>query len=106
MWSCCSRINGPRRRWMCLRRCPTPKTDCAAVGYKWYDSRQRQPLFPFGHGLTYTRFAYTGLKVASNDGTVTATFDVKNVGAAEGKEVAQVYVGHAGGGWEAPKRLA
>ncbi len=83
-----------------------PYTEGAAVGYKWYDSRQRQPLFPFGHGLTYTRFAYTGLKVASNDGTVTATFDVKNVGAAAGKEVAKVYVGHAGGGWEAPKRLA
>jgi len=85
---------------------PVTYTEGAAVGYKWYDSRQRPPLFPFGHGLTYTRFAYTGLQAASKDGTVTATFDVKNVGAAEGKEVAQVYVGHAAGGWEAPKRLA
>ena len=81
-------------------------TEGAAVGYKWYDSRQRQPLFPFGHGLTYTRFAYTGLKAVSKEGAVTASFDVKNVGALDGKEVAQVYVGPAAGGWEAPKRLA
>ncbi|TLY77837.1 MAG: glycosyl hydrolase, partial [Gammaproteobacteria bacterium] len=59
-----------------------------------------------GHGLTYTRFAYTGLKAVSKEGAVTASFDVKNVGALDGKEVAQVYVGPAAGGWEAPKRLA
>ena len=57
------------------------------VGYRWYDAEHKQPLFPFGFGLSYTTFAYTGLKV--NSGSV--TFAVKNTGTRAGAEIAQVY---------------
>jgi len=59
----------------------------AMVGYKFYQAHQRPVLFPFGFGLSYTSFAYSGLKV--KDGSV--TFTVKNTGARAGVEVAQVY---------------
>lgn len=64
------------------------------VGYRGYDRRQVAPLFPFGHGLSYTTFKYSDLYVAkaSDDGTVEVSFQVTNVGNREGAEVAQVYV--------------
>ena len=65
------------------------------VGYRWYDAKQIEPLFAFGHGLSYTTFAYKDLKVAppSKDMQVTVEFDVTNTGSRAGAEVAQVYVG-------------
>jgi beta-glucosidase len=79
----------------------------AAVGYKWVDRINLQPLFPFGHGLSYTRFELDGLKASSNgNGTVTVGFSVRNIGKRRGMEVAQVYVSPVSGGWEAPRRLA
>lgn len=78
----------------------------AAVGYKWYDLKKIEPLFAFGHGLSYSRFAYSNLKAAAVGDKVTVSFDVKNVGARAGKDVPQVYVSPKAGGWEAPKRLA
>lgn len=78
----------------------------AAVGYKWYDLKKIEPLFPFGYGLSYTKFAYSNLTATAAGDKVTVSFDVKNVGARAGKDVPQVYVGPKAGGWEAPKRLA
>lgn len=78
----------------------------AAVGYKWYDLKKIEPLFAFGHGLSYTTFAYSNLKASAAGDKVTVSFDVKNTGARAGKDVPQVYVGPKAGGWEAPKRLA
>jgi len=78
----------------------------AAVGYKWYDLKKIEPLFPFGYGLSYTQFAYSNLTATAAGDKVTVSFDVKNVGARAGKDVPQVYVGPKAGGWEAPKRLA
>ena len=75
----------------------------AAVGYKWYDKKALKPLFPFGYGLSYTRFALSNLKAEVANGTVHATAVVTNTGARAGMAVAQIYV--AGDGWEAPKRL-
>jgi len=59
-------------------------------GYKWFDSEGKQPLFPFGFGLSYTQFRYTNLQV--EPGTKTATFAIENTGARGGTEIAQVYV--------------
>jgi beta-glucosidase len=79
----------------------------AAVGYKWFDAKNLQPLFAFGHGLSYTRFDYGRASArAESDGSVTVQFTVRNVGKRPGKDVAQVYASPANGGWEAPKRLA
>src|SRR4051794_7717978 len=86
---------------------PLPYTEGATVGYKWFDAKNLQPLFPFGHGLSYTRFELGQPAVSANaDGTVTVQFPVRNVGQRRGMEVAQVYASPAAGGWEAPKRLA
>ena len=79
----------------------------AAVGYKWFDKQGHQPLFAFGHGLSYTSFAYDNLKATAADGVVTVSFDVRNTGKRTGKAVPQVYVSpKAAKGWEAPQRLA
>jgi beta-glucosidase len=84
-----------------------PYTEGAAVGYKWVDKNNLQPLFPFGHGLSYTRFSLgTATASADPDGTVKVQFKVRNIGQRRGMEVAQVYAWPVSGGWEAPKRLA
>jgi beta-glucosidase len=75
----------------------------AAVGYKWFDSKRLEPLFPFGHGLSYTRFSYSNLRASAAKGRLAVTFRVRNAGSVRGMDVPQVYV--AGAGWEAPKRL-
>jgi len=49
------------------------------------------PLYPFGHGLSYTTFTYSNLKVTQNSGKLTVTFDLKNSGDRAGAEVAQLY---------------
>lgn len=73
------------------------------VGYKWYEARGKQVLFPFGHGLSYTTFTMSHLVVAP-DGR-TATITVANTGKRSGRAVAQVYVSLPAGTGE-PKRLA
>jgi len=60
------------------------------VGYKWYDAENKQPLFPFGFGLSYTTYAYSNLKVTPGRAPV-VSFTVKNTGARAGAEIAQVY---------------
>jgi len=62
-------------------------------GYKWYDKNAVTPLFPFGYGLSYTSFAYSGLSVAPTATGLDVTFTVQNTGSVAGTEVAQVYVG-------------
>ena len=61
------------------------------VGYRYFDENAIQPLFPFGHGLSYTTFAYSNLVLGSG----AVDFDVTNTGSVAGAEVAQVYVGMA-----------
>lgn len=78
----------------------------AAAGYKWYESRGLEPLFPFGYGLSYTRFAYAGLRARVDAGRLVVSFEVRNIGSRAGAAVPQVYVGPKAGGWEGPKRLA
>ncbi len=59
------------------------------VGYKWFQVKHETPLFPFGYGLSYTRFAYSGLNV--DRGARSVSFVVKNTGARSGDEIAEVY---------------
>jgi beta-glucosidase len=77
----------------------------AAVGYKWFDLKGLKPLFPFGHGLSYTQFALSSLEAKVKDGALHVFFTVKNAGKMVGKDVAQVYVSPVKAQWEAPKRL-
>lgn len=65
------------------------------VGYRWYDTRHIAPLFPFGHGLSYTQFQYSNLQLSAKkmSDAITLSVDVKNTGAVDGKEVVQLYVG-------------
>ncbi len=64
------------------------------VGYRWFDKQNIEPLFAFGHGLSYTTFEYSDLKVAkSSDGGLDVKVDIKNTGSAASDEVPQVYLG-------------
>jgi len=79
----------------------------AAVGYKWFDAKRIEPLYAFGHGLSYTNFAHAGLAATTGGGRLTVSFRVRNTGSRRGSDVPQVYVAApAAAGWEAPKRLA
>jgi beta-glucosidase len=63
------------------------------VGYRWFDEKKIEPLFPFGFGLSYTKFEYKNLKmVAGEHSTVTVNIDVTNIGERAGGEVVQIYV--------------
>ena len=67
------------------------------VGYRYYDKKKMDVLFPFGHGLSYTTFEYSSLKLSAESvkdtDTLTATVTVKNTGSCAGKAVVQLYVG-------------
>jgi beta-glucosidase len=74
------------------------------VGYKWYEAEHKQPLFPFGFGLSYTTYAYSDLAVDS--ATRSVRFSVKNTGRRSGTEIAQVYATLPDAAGEPFKRLA
>jgi hypothetical protein len=63
------------------------------VGYRGYDRAGKQPLFPFGYGLSYTTFEYSHLKAVPADTNVIVSLNVKNTGQRTGTDVVQVYVG-------------
>jgi beta-glucosidase len=79
-------------------------TEGVKVGYKWYDAENKEPLFPFGFGLSYTTFGYSQLAATTGNG-MQVSFNVKNTGARAGAEVAQVYLGLPASAGEPPKRL-
>jgi beta-glucosidase len=74
------------------------------VGYKWYDAENKPVLFPFGYGLSYTTYQYSGLDVTPGN-KVKVTFTLANTGAREGSEIAEVYAALPGAAQEPPKRL-
>jgi len=75
------------------------------VGYRWYDTKNIAPQFPFGFGLSYTTFKYSNLKlVTGTDGTVTAEFELSNDGSRAGAEVAQLYLHQTNPGLERPEK--
>jgi beta-glucosidase len=64
------------------------------VGYRWFDKEKIDPLFAFGHGLSYTTFEYSGLKVEkASDGGLDVSVNIKNTGKMDSDEVPQVYLG-------------
>ncbi len=78
------------------------------IGYRYYDLKEMPVLFPFGHGLSYTTFAYSNARVSATtfkdvDG-VTVSVDVTNTGAVFGKEVVQVYVHDRVSGLDRPAK--
>lgn len=71
-------------------------TEGVFVGYRYYDTKNMEVLFPFGHGLSYTTFSYSNLRVekkneSGRDG-VTVRVDITNTGKMDGKEIVQLYV--------------
>jgi beta-glucosidase len=86
---------------------PAPEinyTEGLKVGYKWFDTEGKEPLFPFGFGLSYTTFSYFGLKTAPGKETQ-VSFNVSNTGKRAGAEIVQVYVSLPPSAGEPPKRL-
>jgi beta-glucosidase len=79
-------------------------TEGLKVGYKWFETEGKEPLFPFGFGLSYTSYTYSGLKVTGEKG-LHVTFNIKNDGQRAGAEVAQVYVSLPPSAGEPFKRL-
>lgn len=74
------------------------------VGYRWYDARATAVTFPFGHGLSYTRFDYTDLAVVADAEGLTVRVSVVNTGDRAGREVVQVYAGLPGSRVSRPLR--
>jgi hypothetical protein len=84
-------------------------TEGGLIGYRWYDARNIDPLFPFGYGLSYTTFRYDGAELTSSsagDDSWQVGFTVTNAGPRDGTEVAQVYVGACGDAEARQKQLA
>jgi len=69
---------------------PADQTEGTRFGYKWFDSENKQPLFPFGFGLSYTTYKYSNLQVNAKQRTV--TFTIENSGSRAGTETAELYV--------------
>lgn len=75
------------------------------VGYRWYDARELEVAFPFGHGLSYTTFSYCQASAAlDEDGNITVRLPVTNTGAVAGREVVQAYVSLPGSAVQRPPR--
>lgn len=74
------------------------------VGYRYYDRKELAPQFPFGHGLSYTSFAYKDMKVAQTETGITVSFWLENIGNRTGKEVVQLYVHDEECTWTRPEK--
>ena len=79
-------------------------TEGLKVGYKWFDAEGKEPLFPFGFGLSYTTYAYSGLKTTPGKEAQVGC-KVTNMGKRAGAEIVQVYVSLPASAGEPPKRL-
>jgi beta-glucosidase len=79
-------------------------TEGLYVGYRYFDSYDVEPAFPFGHGLSYTTFDYSDLTVTSGDDGVEVRVEVTNTGAVAGAEVVQLYVSDDGSSLPRPAK--
>ncbi len=93
------------------KRTPAPAfeihyTEGLKVGYKWFDAQGKEPLFPFGFGLSYTTYSYSELKATPQGKKVQVSYKLSNTGRRGGVEIAQVYVSLPPSAGEPPRRLA
>jgi len=86
-------------------RYDTHYTEGIYVGYRYFDSTGRQPLFPFGFGLGYTRFELGTAKTDEDAGRIRVSIPVKNIGGRPGKEVVQLYVSKPAGRLDQPYQV-
>lgn len=78
--------------------------------FRWYDANSVNPLYPFGHGLSYTTFAYSDLSIKRNPAILTGaswtvTLTVQNTGAVAGSDVLQLYLTYPSSTGEPPRQL-
>jgi beta-glucosidase len=66
------------------------------VGYRWFDAKNLNPAFPFGHGLSYTSFKYSDLEISSSKNIISISFNLQNTGKLKGAETAQLYISAPG----------
>ena len=71
------------------------------MGYRWYDAHDVEPNYPFGHGLSYSKFDYSGLKTS----TTSVSCTIKNTGKLKGAEVPQLYLSFPSAAGEPPQQL-
>jgi beta-glucosidase len=83
---------------------PVAYDEGVKVGYKWYDAEKKPVLFPFGFGLSYTTYSYSGLSVTMGE-KLKVSFTLANSGARAGAEIAEVYAALPAAAQEPPKRL-
>jgi beta-glucosidase len=81
-------------------------TERLLIGYRWYTAKHIAPLFPFGFGLSYTTFRFSGLSVRPAGRGAVVRFTVTNTGKRAGADIAQVYVGDPRAAGEPPEQLA
>ncbi len=86
-WSDCSAYSSYKRQ-----DSVSVYSDGVFVGYRWFDKHNIKPLFPFGYGLSYTKFIYSDLKIRPAAGDYIVTFKVRNAGRVVGVAVPQLYV--------------
>jgi beta-glucosidase len=75
------------------------------IGYRWYDAKDLTPLFPFGFGLSYTTFGFSGLSINQAGSGVQVSASLTNTGDRNGADVVQVYVGDPASTGEPPQQL-
>jgi beta-glucosidase len=75
------------------------------VGYRWYEAQKVTPVFPFGHGLSYTTFEYSDLSLTPSQSALTVEYTITNTGKRVGKEASQIYLTLPAAAAEPPKRL-
>ncbi len=81
--------DAPSAPWFPGKQLSAEHRESIYVGYRYYDSAEKPVTWPFGHGLSYTQFAYSDLSLADN----AVSFCIRNVGSVAGAEIAQVYIG-------------
>jgi len=97
--------------WLKRRRLEAKYNEGLEMGYRWYQANKVTPVFPFGFGLSYTTFGYSGLSVVptvdpkTNNNVYAVTYTITNTGSMEGAEASQVYITLPATANEPSKRL-